>query len=60
MFLVTVAVSGVVLLWGVALTLFDLLLVYIHDNSEFTKKALPITATATVFSSKCKITEKFQ
>ena len=39
---------------------FDLLLVYIHDNSEFTKKALPITATATVFSSKCKITEKFQ
>ena len=32
-------VSGVVLLWGVALTLFDLLLVYICDSLIYIKRA---------------------
>ena len=32
-------VSGVVLLWGVALTLFDLVLVYICDSLIYIKRA---------------------
>ena len=36
---VLVSVSGVVLLWGVALTLFDLVLVYICDSLIYIKRA---------------------
>ena len=38
-FLFMVVVSGVVLLWGVALTLFDLVLVYTCDSLIYIKRA---------------------